>query len=392
MLGLFPPSDAFRWLRLRSALVPCSLAVVLAGCGSNRPALAGELLAPAVTARADADAPVTRLQKPDEAGAIRPTIFKAVSDPFPSVPAEQVSARIRAEVNGQAILDEDVREACLQYLKVARSDAEKVEIFRKQLDAIIDQEVVLQDLYARMAKRPQVLQKLKDAAAKEFEKQILSFKARAKLKTEAEVKAAMKEQGINYESFRRSFERQFMSQEYIRNRIWPHIEQIGHQQIVEYYEQHAAEFQADDRVDWQDIFVDAGKYRSREEARQVAQQVAAKAAAGADFAGLAAKYDNGISAYSHGEGLGHKRGEIKPLEVEPFVFQLKEGQVGPVVELSNGYHVVRVVHRDYAGTMPLNEKVQADIKKKLQNEVYDRETKRFLAELKRKASIEIAAD
>jgi hypothetical protein len=60
------------------------------------------------------------------------------------------------------------------------------------------------------------------------------------------------------------------------------------------------------------------------------------------------------------------------------------------VEQANGYHVIRLVKREFAGIKPLDEKIQKAIRSKMEGEVWEREYKRMLAELKRNASIEIS--
>src|SRR5262249_28211825 len=125
-------------------------------------------------------------------------------------------------------------------------------------------------------------------------------------------------------------------------------------------------------------------------ARQYAEDIARQARAGEDFQKLALKYDKGDSSYRNGDGFGTRRGEIKPPEVEPVLFSLKDGQIGPVVPLGNGFHVIRVVKRQVAGLAPFDEKTQTVIRNKLTAQVWEREYKRILAELRRKASIEIS--
>jgi parvulin-like peptidyl-prolyl isomerase len=180
-----------------------------------------------------------------------------------------------------------------------------------------------------------------------------------------------------------------MFREYVRSRNFPQVERYtSHQEIVTYYHDHPSEFQAVDNVKWQDIFIDASRYRSRDEARNFADQVAARARAGDDFNQLL-KFDNGDSSYRNGEGFGQRRGEIKPIEAEPILFNLKDGEVGPIIEMPTGFHVIRLVKRQYAGLIPLDQKTQEEIRRKLQNLVADRESKRLLAELKQKATIEV---
>jgi len=47
------------------------------------------------------------------------------------------------------------------------------------------------------------------------------------------------------------------------------------------------------------------------------------------------------------------------------LFQMKDGQVGPLIELTNGFHVIKLVHRDHAGQQPFDEKTQTRIREKL---------------------------
>jgi peptidyl-prolyl cis-trans isomerase SurA len=342
-----------------------------------------------------------RMQKPDGEASdsgIRRTVFEAVHEPFPDLKGGEIRVRVRAHVNGEPILDEEVQQLIypdLIILPPQMSDAERTEkqaqIFRGGLQQIIDREVILQDAFARLSRNGvQYLDKLRAAAGKEFDKTLRQMKAKSNAKTDEEFKEILRAQGQSLEGIRRQWERNFMAREYMRSRIYPYIERwTGHQEILNYYQEHAGEFQQPDSVKWQDIFVDAGRFPSRQEARALADQLAARARAGEDFAELAKKYDNGNSVYNNGEGFGHQRAEIKPIEAEPILFGLKDGEVGPVIELPTGYHVIRLVKRDYAGLIPLDSKTQDAIRRKLQNIVAERESKRVLADLKQTATIEI---
>jgi parvulin-like peptidyl-prolyl isomerase len=181
-----------------------------------------------------------------------------------------------------------------------------------------------------------------------------------------------------------------MFREYLRSRLYPAVERIGRQQIEQYYQEHLGDFQVVDIVNWQDIFIDASRFPSRAAARAFAEQLAARARAGEDFSKLL-QYDNGDSSYRNGEGCGQHRGEIRPLEAEPILFRMRDGEVGPVIEIPTGYHVIRLTKRTYAGTLPLDQKTQDDVRKKLQYQVFEREAKRLVADLKQHAAIEIAS-
>ena len=108
---------------------------------------------------------------------------------------------------------------------------------------------------------------------------------------------------------------------------------------------------------------------------------------GEDFAALVKAFDHGDSSLRGGIGLGEKKGEIQPAIAENVVFSLKAGEVGPVIDMGFGFHVVKVIERDYAGLEPLDEKCQAKIKKMLGNQIAEREYKRIVSDLKRTATI-----
>src|SRR5207302_9558406 len=84
----------------------------------------------------------------------------------------EVAARIRATVNGHAILDEEVREAIYPYLVKTQGLPEpersvrRKEIFEKELQQLIEREVILQDMFRRLGDRKQVLDKRKEESGK----------------------------------------------------------------------------------------------------------------------------------------------------------------------------------------------------------------------------------
>jgi parvulin-like peptidyl-prolyl isomerase len=303
-------------------------------------------------------------------------------------------ARIRAVVNGEPILDEEVVAAGYQGLLTARSEADRAEIINAKLNEIIDREVVLQDLYARLKGREKFLKQLEDAARKEFEDQWLRKMMEGNKFTDEEAfKKFLREHNMPLELIRRQWERNFMALEYLRHRMEPHLAQIGHAQIVDYYDRHPEEFRVEESVNWQDLFVAAARHPSRESARQFALALAERARKGEDFVRLAREYDDGVSGRrENAEGEGHKRGEIRPAEAEAVLFGLKDGQVGPLIELETGFHIVRLVKRQHAGRKPFDEEVQKQIRDKLRGQVFQRETKKLVDDLKRKAVIEIAGD
>ena len=59
------------------------------------------------------------------------------------------------------------------------------------------------------------------------------------------------------------------------------------------------------------------------------------------------------------------------------------------MELPTGFHVLRLVQREFAGLQPFDDKTQSEIRRKLTNLIADREYKRIVKELRRKATIQV---
>ena len=97
------------------------------------------------------DEGLSRAQKPASDG-IHRTVFDPVGNPFPALKSDETAIRIRAHVNGVPILDDEIREACVGQLRVATTDEQRVAIFNRTLDALIDTEVVMQDLKSHLMK------------------------------------------------------------------------------------------------------------------------------------------------------------------------------------------------------------------------------------------------
>ena len=168
----------------------------------------------------------------------------------------------------------------------------------------------------------------------------------------------------------------------------PKLDALGLADVREYFAAHPEEFKAEDRVKWQDLFILNERFKSVAEAQQYATQLAAKAGKGEDFAKLSTDYGMGDSKFRNGAGIGEKPGEIFPQDLEPTILALKAGQV-TVKQTETGFHVLRVAERTYAGTKPYDEKLQAEIRRKLQSQIYEREMKREIDTLWKRSQPQI---
>jgi parvulin-like peptidyl-prolyl isomerase len=167
---------------------------------------------------------------------------------------------------------------------------------------------------------------------------------------------------------------------------------VGLTEIRDYYDKHPEEFKTPDRVKWQHLFVSFTKHPNAQAAYNHAETLRKKAAAGTDLAALSKQFDEGLAGHQKGFGVGEKRGEILPLDIEPTVWALKPGQLSGLIRTPTGYHIIKVVERDYAGVLPFDPKVQGKIRDKLNEAIFEAESKKMIDDLWRKGVVRVLED
>lgn len=332
--------------------------------------------------------------------AITPVANVAAEPAKPAAPLLQGEPQVRivATIGTTPVYEREVREAVYQRLPeimglaAHERKAKEKEMFAEELRRLIERELILDELFAMLNQKKQTaaMNQLKEAAAKDARQRLADIQKRAKLPGEDELKMFLNSQGLTISGVRRHFERSFMMSAYLGERLKPKMSTIMLIDIRDYYEEHADEFKTDDRVKWQDLFVRTDRFRSRDDAKKYADWLARRAAKD-DFVKLVDEFDMGDSKSRGGMGFGEQRGKIFPPELEPTVFGMKQGQVA-VVEFESGYHVVRVAERTHAGKRPFDEQVQAEIRRKLQAVLNEREYRKIVDTLWRRSQPQILVD
>ncbi len=299
-----------------------------------------------------------------------------------------VRVSVRAWVNNRPIFDDEVMQVAgpefrrLNGVSESQRSEEMTKIINGALDQIIEQELLYQDAVRKLEKNnPRGLEKLREAVDQEFEKSLERMR-----------KAEVSEKQIREiePTARRMMERNLVSTEYARTRIMPWVNsQIGLREIRDYYESHKNEFVTVNRIEWQDIFIPVSPERPTvQDVKTFAEELVNKCRTAEDFNRMMV-YNEGDSKLRGGAGLGQREGEIRPLELEPILFDLREGEIGPVVPFATGVHIVRIAKREYKRQLPLDEKTQKLVRKKLESQLMEREYKRIVRELRDRAVVRI---
>lgn len=368
--------------------------LILGGCFLTLGCVSTQKSVPLVSAGLLSPSPVIKVNAQDEDPEIRAGENPVSTKPEENKPGQKATgSNIVALVNGEAVLEEEVRLSLSQ--GIADGAANEAGKRKAAINQLVEREIVIQDAQNKLSKNPQAkkfLDKLQELATKEFDRYVRLLKERNKIPTDEEFQAMLESQGMSLGLLRRQSERNFMATQYMQSRIMSSLDRIGHKQIRDYYDSHLEEFQMSDSVEWKDIFISYREAGSKEEAAKLAQALVDRAKKGEDFVKLSKEYCHGDGAFRGADGIGRKRGEIKPPQVEVHLFTMKEGEVGPLVEIATGIHIIKLVKREFAGTRTFDEKIQKQVRDKLRNDAAQFEMKRLVLELKRQSVIEYYQD
>ena len=310
------------------------------------------------------------------------------------------AVRIVATVGGRPIYDQEVREATYQRLyeimqlpEGERKTKESL-IYQEELKNMIERELILDEMFARLKKtnKANALKDLEEAAERTSTRQLEDFKNSRNLPSDDVLKMILKRQGLSIEGMRRQVARNFMMQTYMRSVIQPQVDGVNMRDVRDYYDARQEEFQTEDKVVWNDLFVSTRAFPDRAQAKEAALAIARKAKAGEDFDKLIEKYDQGLNlGKGKGVGYGEKPGEIRPSEFEPILLGMSEGGV-ELVEMEAGFHVLRIAKRTVKGTRPFDEKTQEEARRRLAMRIYEGELRRVVDTLWRRNPPQINLD
>ncbi len=165
---------------------------------------------------------------------------------------------------------------------------------------------------------------------------------------------------------------------------------VSDKNVSQYYKEHQKDFLEDGQVRARHILfiAERGSHETNRKAKlQQAKKVLSEIRKGADFAELATKYSEDVSASDGGDAGFIVRGKMVR-EFEEAVFSLKPGQISGVVETEYGYHIIKVEEVLPGKTLALKDakdRITQILRMQKQKQGYDD----WMEELKKSAFIEV---
>ncbi len=275
----------------------------------------------------------------------------------PAVSAEQIVDRVIASVDGEPITMHDVRSfsAASGTPIPDGSDPRAPDLIRRALKQLIEA-------------------KLLESETRSFESQVDEgqvdqFIDRIRQQdnmTEEQFRESLLRSGASYEEFRKrarlELEKMMMIDRNVRSKV-----SVPEADVKAYYEAHHDEFMnKTERFRLAQILIAIAPSAPPADiaaARARAEKVRKRAAAGEDFAALAAQFSEDDSKNKGGE-IGYFAPDEMLDQIRAAIVNLKSGEVSQVVQTSHGLHIVKLEEHEIAGPKPFDE-VKEDIREKL---------------------------
>lgn len=210
---------------------------------------------------------------------------------------------------------------------------------------------------------PQILDKL----AVEFEKrQLPRLYEMTEATTQTELESRLKSMGTSIEQQKQIFTERTLAQQWLRQQIDYDVD-VSHQEMVDYYRANENDYRFEATARWEELMVRFDRFPNRAEAYRAIAEMGNEVWRGRDFAEVAKRQSQGVSAARGGSYDWTTRGSLVFDAINRALFTLPTGQLSQVIETTKGFHIIRVIERRAAGKKPFVD-AQVEIKERIKKD------------------------
>jgi len=214
---------------------------------------------------------------------------------------------------------------------------------------------------------------------------IENLKKENAIESDEELIRAMRQQGMDFEEFRRQLRDNLLRQNVVMAEIQPSIV-VEDSEILSYYKLHPEEFTEPTEYRLKGIYIGTeGKTEEEIEAKK--SEISAKVASGEDFGSLASLYAEGPEKENQGDLGRFKKGELEK-NLEQAVENLKAGETTPWLKVRGGWHLLKLEEKKESRLKSF-EGARDAIEEKLFSQKRQEKTEEFIKKLKEKSYIKI---
>lgn len=308
------------------------------------------------------------------------------SSTVPSIAHGRVVEKIAAVVDNNVILASEVEEKAAPLMvevshmtDTSKRAARAAALRREVLERLIDDELIAsQAAELRLTVTPE-----------QVDSSIAEIKRQNNI-DDKQLQDALHGQGMTMTAYRADLKKQLLRFRVINIAVGSKVT-ISEEDIRGYYNRHYKSGGANVQVRASHIFLtipdgaDAGVVGEKQ---TLGRKLVERATAGEDFAKLARQYSDDAATRGEGGDLGYFGKDLLPRAIEELVFSMKPGEIRGPVRADRGFHVIKLVDRKVIDAKPLAE-VEDDIRMQLRQKEMDKQTKTYLADLRKRSLVDI---
>ena len=205
-------------------------------------------------------------------------------------------------------------------------------------------------------------------------------------------KKALQQAGISEATLREQAREQLAVKKYVDTRIASTVN-VSDQTAKDFYEKNKDKMQMPERLHLRHIMVQVPQNAppaDKEKAKQKAEGLLKRLKAGEDFAKLASESSDDPSSKARGGDIGFMtRGQNAPPQFEAAAFALKNpNDLSGVVETPIGYHIIQLVEKQAASTVPYDQ-AKERIMTVLREQEIQKQVAARAGQLRQKAKVEV---
>lgn len=295
---------------------------------------------------------------------------------------EEIVCKVNGDIITRSELEKDRRDAEADFRKeglTARALAEAVNmasrnVLRERIDKLL------------------LIQKGKELDIKvdgEVAKQLADTQRRSLIADPEKFQQYVHEQtGMPYEDYKNEIKNKALMDHVIRQEVSSLIK-IKTEEMQKYYDEHKSEFQRQERIFLQEIFIstegkDGGGVLAAE---RKAKDLVARARKGEKFSDMAQANSDDANAASGGEMPAMQKGELLK-EIEDAVWDHPRGYVADPIKVEKGFYIYKVAEHQQAGLADF-EQVKNEVEDRLFRPKMDPALREYLTKLRMDAFLEI---
>jgi len=303
----------------------------------------------------------------------------------PLAAGARVVERVAAVVGDSVVLASEVEERVAPLLadvnRIPDPDkraARAAALRREVLDRLIDDELILQQATEL---KLSITNDQVDASIEEIKRQ--------NNLNDDQLRDALRGQGMTMSAYRADLRRQLLRFRVLNISVGSRVN-ISDDEVRSYYDRHMKDG-SNVQVRASHVFIaipEGADATVVAEKQALAQKILERANGGEDFAKLAREASDDAATRADGGDLGYFGKDMLPKAIEELVFSMKVGDIRGPIRADRGFHVIKLIDRKLKDPKPFDE-VKEDIRMQLRQKDMERQTKIYLAELRKKTLVDV---